>query len=305
MSGISRRGFIKTAAVSSVAAAAGACATNQSTETQAVIHRPYDARTRIYMITDIEGAAMISRWNQSRKEESTPELYAVSCKLLTGEVNAAVGGILDAVPGAEVIVWDGHGSGGIDVLDFHEDAKLIARGPIKAPYYLDSTFDAVFFVGQHAMAGTKAAPLCHTYSSKTVEYFKLNGLLVGEFGARSFMAGALGVPVVFISGDDKAVAEAKALVPGIHGAVVKQGLDTELALHLSPQAAQELIRKTAAEAVRDIKNIAPIKMDPPFELEIRVYKDVGIDGYLKEGATKIDERTVVFRADDICKLPHI
>lgn len=305
MSGISRRDFIKTASVTSVVAAGGGCVSSKSVEPRGATPAQSDSKTKIYIMTDLEGAAMISQWNQSRKEESTPELYAVSRKLLTGEVNAAVDGILDAVPDAEIIVWDGHGDGGIDILDFHEDARLITRGPIKAPYYLDNTFDAVFFVGQHSMAGTKGGNLCHTYSSKTVEYFKLNGMLVGEFGARSFMAGALGVPVVFISGDDKAVAEAKALVPGIHGAVVKQGFDTELALHLSPEAARELIRKTAAEAVRDIKNIAPIKMDPPFELEIRVYKDVSIDGYLKEGAVKLDDRTVVFHADDICKLPHI
>jgi len=260
---------------------------------------------KIIMMTDLEGPAMISRWNQTRKPESTPEVYAVSCKLLTAEVNAAVDGILDAAPGAEIVVVDGHGSGGIDILEFHPRAKLLARGPGQAPNLFDATVDAMFFVGQHAMAGTKAAPLCHTQSSKTIEYYKLNGRFIGEFGAQAFQVGSVGIPVIFISGDDKAIAEAKALVPRIHGAVVKQGLDTELALHLSPKAARKLIRKTAAEAVRDIKSIHPITLDPPFELEIRVYQGVSIEGYLKEGAAKIDDRTVLFRADDIWKVPHI
>ena len=149
---------------------------------------------------------MISRFNQTR--DVTPEDKAISMKLLTREVNAAVDGILDVDPDAEVVVWDGHGSGGIDILEFHPRAKLIARGPIHPPYFMDESFDALFFVGQHAMAGTEAAPLCHTYSSKSIEYYKLNGIFVGEFGARAIMAGTLGVPTVFIAGDDKAVAEA-------------------------------------------------------------------------------------------------
>ncbi len=256
---------------------------------------------KIYMITDLEGPAMISRFDQTR--DVTPEDKAISMKLLTWEINAAVDGILDVDKDAEVIVLDSHGSGGIDILEFHSGAKLIMRGPIRAPYYMDETFDALFFVGQHAMAGTEAAPLCHTYSSKTIEYFKLNGILVGEFGAIAIMAGTLGVPTVFISGDDKAVAEAKALVPGIYGAAVKQGLARELAVHLSPKAAHKLIREVAAEACKNVDAIPPVKMDPPYEQEIRVFEGVSIDRYLKRpGAEKIDDRTVILRSDNICDL---
>jgi D-amino peptidase len=256
---------------------------------------------KIYIITDLEGPAMISRFNQTR--DPAPEDKIISMKLLTWEVNAAVDGILDVDKNAEVIVWDGHGSGGIDILEFHPKAKLIARGPIRPPYYLDETFDAQFFVGQHAMAGTEAAPLCHTYSSKTIEYYKINGIFVGEFGARAIMAGTIGVPTVFLAGDDKAVAEAKALVPGIFGAAVKQGLGRELAIHLSPKAAHKLIRETAAEACKNIDSIPPVKVDPPYEQEIRVLEGVSIEGYLKRpNAEKIDDRTVILRSDNICDL---
>jgi D-amino peptidase len=256
---------------------------------------------KIYIITDLEGPAMISRFDQTR--DVTPETKAISMKLLTWEINAAVDGILEADENAEVIVWDGHGSGRIDVLEFHPKAKLIARGPIRPPYHMDETFDALFFVGQHAMAGTENAPLCHTYSSKSIEYYKLNGIFVGEFGARAIMAGTLGVPTVFISGDDKAVTEAEALVPGIFGAAVKQGLGRELAIHLSPKAAQKLIKETATQACKNIDAIPPVKMDPPYEQEIRVLEGISIDGYLKSPNTeKIDDRTVVLRSDNICDL---
>lgn len=259
---------------------------------------------KTYIITDLEGSAMVSRFAQTREPDKEPELKRRAMQLLTGEVNAAVDGILDGSPGAEVIVWDGHGSGGIDIMAFHASAKLIARGPISPPYCLDSSFDGLFFVGQHAMAGTENAPLCHTYSSKSIEYFKLNGQFVGEFGARAIMAGTLGVPTVFIAGDDKAVAEARDLVPRIHTAAVKQGLGLELALHLSPEASRELIREKACEAVQDTENIKPPVVEPPYTQEIRVKEGCSIDHYLENGAEKADDRTVILQSDTICDL-HI
>ncbi len=257
---------------------------------------------KLYIVTDLEGPAMVSRFAQTRDYKDAPERKREAMTLLTGELNAAIDGILDVEPDAEVIAWDGHGNGGIDMMTFHPQAKLIARGPIKPPYYLDSSFDALLFVGQHAMAGTPKATLCHTYSSRTIEYYKLNGRFVGEFGARAIMAGTFGVPTIFISGDDKAVDEARALVPDIYGAVVKWGLGRELALHLAPEAARQRTREVAAEAVRHIREIPPIQIDPPFEQEIRVYEGVSIGAYLEAGAKKVDDRTVVFRSDDICDL---
>jgi D-amino peptidase len=258
---------------------------------------------KIYIITDLEGSAMVSRFIQTRDYQNCPEMKTQAMTLLTGEVNATVDGILDAAPDAEVIVWDGHGTGGIDIMAFHPKAKLIARGPIKPPHHLDSSFDALFFVGQHAMAGTPDAPLCHTYSSKLIEYYKINGVFVGEFGARAMLAGTFGVPTVFIAGDDKALIEAQALVPGIHGAVVKQGLGLELALHLSHQAARSLIRETAAQAVADIGNIPPVQSKPPYEQETRVKEGVSLGGFLDQpGAQRIDDRTVLIRSDNMCDL---
>ena len=109
---------------------------------------------------------------------------------------------------------------------------------------------------------------------------------------------------VVIAGDDKAVAEAEALVPGIYGAAVKQGLGREISINLSPKAAHELIRKNIAEACRNMQSIKPVKMEPPYEFEIKVLKGISIEGYLKRpNVEKIDDRTVVLRSDNICDLP--
>jgi D-amino peptidase len=252
---------------------------------------------KIYILTDLEGAAGVSRFSQTRDYREDPEQKREARELLTTEVNAAVDGILDVAANAEVVVLDGHGNGGIDIRILHPKAKLIARGPVKPPYFLDESYDALFFVGQHAMAGVENAPLCHTYSSKTIEYYKINGRLIGEFGARAILAGTFGVPTVFLAGDDKAADEARQMVPGIVTAEVKEGLGLELALHLSPAAARALIRRKAAEAVASISRIPPTVVDPPYEQEIRVLEGVSLDHYLERGAVRVDDRTAIKRSE--------
>ena len=66
---------------------------------------------KILMVTDMEGVAGVV----SFVDQSYPDgrYYDAGKRLVTGEVNAAVDGLLDAGV-EEVLVWDGHGAGGID-----------------------------------------------------------------------------------------------------------------------------------------------------------------------------------------------
>ncbi len=254
------------------------------------------------MLTDLEGPAMIFGFDQTRLPEAADQM-AQSKRLLTLEVNACVDGILDVDPDAEILVWDGHGSGGIDYERFHDRAELMAGRGVRAPYGLDETFAALFFVGQHAMAGTPDAPLAHTYSSRTVEYYRLNGVPIGEFGMRAYLAGTLfNVPTAFCSGDDKAVAEAQALVPNLVGVVTKVGLGLEAARSLAPSRARALIRAGAADACRQVQvgAIPPTRSEPPYRFEVRVLpgQEASLTGYLKRGAVQRDERTAIVESND-------
>ena len=253
---------------------------------------------RFYIVTDLEGAAGVDHWTQTR--EPGPAQDAAR-ELLTDEVNAAVSGILDAEPHAAVDVWDGHGPGGLvkDKLDARA-RYLREERPRKA--LVTGAYDAVFFVGQHAMAGTPMAPLAHTYSSRTIAYYRLNGVFVGEFGALVALAGSRGIPVVFVAGDDKTILEAQAWVPGIVGAAVKQGRGLESAIHLSHEDACRLVRQRAAEACEKRAAIQPVRVEPPYRLEIRYY-DPPKSFVEQPGKTQIDSRTIHQEAADLAELP--
>ena len=185
---------------------------------------------KIYIVTDLEGPAGVNMWVQTR-EGATPENLAAK-HLLTAETNAAIDGILDANSDAEIIVMDGHGSGGLIFELLHPRAKYIMHGVRDAGYnsFADAAlYDALMFVGQHAMAGTPAAPLCHTFSSRSIEYYKLNGQFIGETGYIAALFGYYNVPAIFLSGDDKACIEAKSHVPNIVTVPVKEGLGVQFA----------------------------------------------------------------------------
>jgi D-amino peptidase len=250
---------------------------------------------KIYTITDLEGIAGVARWDQTGPDQPG---YAQASRLMTEELRACVAGIQAVDGNAEIWVWDAHGPGAIDVERFPRGARLINRGAIEPPYFLDGTFDAVFFLGQHSIAGTLNGNLCHTYSSQTIASIRINGLEVGEFGCRAALAGSTGVPTVFVSGDDTMAAEARALIPGIYVAQVKVGLGHQLALHMAPEDARDLVRGTAAQAAGHLDSVPPFVLEgPPYMQEVRVSGRADTAYLVRAGFVQQDAITFVKSAD--------
>ncbi len=261
---------------------------------------------RIYMVTDIEGVSGVTKWNECKpadrgRYEQGEWRYMRSRRLLTAEINAACEGAFSA--GArEIVVWDGHGSKGIDIENLHPRARLLTgtgrMGKSRA-LGMDLGFDGVFFVGQHAMNRTEAANLCHTGSSLSISNSWVNEMLVGEFGLRTVLAGYFDIPVLLLTGDDKACMEARNMVPDIETAQVKESYGREYALCLSPERAREEIREAAARAVKKAGEIKPFKMKgPSYELKWEFY-DLS---RCKEGDRSFDrpvrEPQVLGKSDD-------
>lgn len=129
-------------------------------------------------------------------------------KLMTQEVNAAIEGALEA--GAkQVLVNDSHGTmRNIILEELNENAELITGSPkpLSMMQGIDKTFNAVLFVGYHAMRGTYKGVLEHTYHGNIVSDVFFNSKRYGETGMNAAVAGYFKVPIVLVTGD-QAVAD--------------------------------------------------------------------------------------------------
>ena len=234
--------------------------------------------SKIYLMTDLEGVAGVldsENWCLI-----SGKYYELAKELLTLEVNAAVSGFFEG-GATEILVSDGHGCGGIAVNLLDPRVDYLRGWPEGWPLNLDSTFETVAWIGQHAKAGTEYAHLAHTQSMEYID-LSVNGTSIGEFGQLGMCASELGVRSIFGSGDEAFTKEAKALVPGIETVSVKRGLTpgkgdelpadayrcrNTAAIHIPPERARALIREGAKRAVERARaeDFGLIRMSPPYE----------------------------------------
>lgn len=256
---------------------------------------------KVYILTDIEGVAgVVSHVDHSYADG---KYYEHSKGLLTAEVNAAVEGLL-AEGIEEVLVADGHGPGAIQFEALHPKALLLHGRPITRRQMCEPMwdYDAVVMVGQHARSGVRHGNQNHTMDSRNVDWMKLNGRLIGETAFVALMAGARGVPVIFLSGDEAACAEAQVDVPGISVVAVKKGISSNVEITLSAQAAREKIREGIRQAVvaHREKPVAPLSWEAPYRLEIRWKATQEADLFEHQwGAERVDDQVTAFSSGDV------
>jgi D-amino peptidase len=257
---------------------------------------------KIFVGTDLEGVAGVVSFADQAYADG--KYYDAAKKLLTAEVNAAVEGLLAA--GVEdVLVSDGHGAGGIWFEDLHPAAKLLHGRPLAPRSVRDpivAEYDACVMIGQHAMAGVAMGNQNHTQSSRTIDYYRLNGVAIGEIAQFALYQGALGLPLIFLSGDKAACLEAETLIPGITTVAVKEGLSRGSAISLSASEARRRIRKGIKQAVkRQQENpLPPLRWEGPFVLEKRFFHTHLADAAAAQpGVERVDSQTVRLYADQI------
>jgi len=259
---------------------------------------------KIYINTDLEGVCGVFS-----KEHLFPgeRLYPEARKLLSQEVDAAVKGAFDG--GAdEVIVLDGHGGACHFLINEMDERAQYIQGSGRNQWLPNlAGSDGIFLIGVHAKAGTEGAVLDHTQSLEGVRSIKVNKIEIGEIGQVALIAGAWGIPVVLVSGDDKACAEAQSLIPQIEQVIVKKAISRYSAMHLHPQKACTLIFEAAKRAVSLCKAIKPYSIPGPYSATIELATtDIaqGTLAYIPRQCEYhfLNSRTIEFKADDIRKL---
>src|SRR5688500_15913340 len=222
---------------------------------------------KVFISADMEGIAGVVTGDQLGPPGFEYERFR---GFMTAEVLAAIQGARDA-GATTIVVADAHGNGQNLLIERFADDVTVVRSwprPLGMMQGIDSSFGAAVFIGYHAGTTNTAGVRAHTLSSATLTSVALNGITVPEAGLSAAIAGHFGVPVVAISGDDVAVAEAQALLGKIEGAVVKRAVSFHSAATMTPAAAQALMRTRVKAGIERRGELRPYVLRAPVRLAV-------------------------------------
>jgi len=252
---------------------------------------------KVFLSSDMEGTAGVVDWEQCVGDG--PQA-AAGRRLLLAEVNAAIEGAV-AGGATEIVVNDSHSTmRNLPPDELAAGASYISGSnkPLYMMQGLDDSFDAVLFVSYHGSVGAPAG-LSHTYNPRAVVEARLDGTVTGEAGINALVAAHYGVPVVLVTGDRVACEETAALIPGVHGAIVKEHVSRLAAHSLHPERARELIRETAHKAVAGAAEAAPPPLNPGvLELFVRT-TDIAEAASWVRGVEQTGPRQLRIQGEDL------
>jgi D-amino peptidase len=231
---------------------------------------------KVYISADIEGIAGLVSIEETMIGGKDYDYFR---RVMTEEVNAAIDGAYSA--GAKtVVVRDAHGRNNSIIPDILDNRALLIRGKsssIGMMVGIDSTFDAVIFIGYHAKADTWKGICSHTLIPH-LRNVSINDKSIPESVLNALIAGEVGVPAIFISGDNAICAQTKAFLKNIYFFETKTGLDRELGICKHSKVVNDSIRKGVQVALENLHNFKPFCMQKPYKLVVNTSNDEEEDG---------------------------
>jgi D-amino peptidase len=257
---------------------------------------------KVYISADMEGIAGVVTSSQLGP---TGFEYGRFRGFMTAEVNAAIEAAR-AMGATEILVSDSHGNGeNLLVEELPGDIQLVRSWPrpLMMMEGIDETFDAVLLIGYHASTANPEGVRAHTFSSASLTAVRVNGVDMMEASMSAAIAGSFGVPVVMISGDDAAVAEAQMRIGDMEGAVTKWHYGFHSARTLMPEAARGVVGASVRAALGRLDDFRPMRIDGPLELEIsfKNYMPAELMAYLPN-VDRVDAHTIRFIGRDMTEI---
>lgn len=263
-------------------------------------------KLKVLISVDMEGVAGVVSADQLSPGSFEYERFR---RFMTAEAIAAVEGAKQA-GATEIVVTDAHGNEQNLLVElFPADVRIVRGSPRRLGMMggLDASFDAAMFVGYHASTHNSNGVRAHTFSSARFTRLTVNGAEVTEGAWNAAVAGHFGVPVIFVSGDDAAVAEVRAAIGPISAVETKRTLGFHSAETITPEASQKLIREKAAAAIGELRQRKPYKVTEPVTVAVSFKSITPVEAasYLKQVFTRVDSHTLRFAAKDMAEATEI
>lgn len=254
---------------------------------------------KVFISVDMEGVAGVVTGDQLGPEGFEYERFR---RFMTNEAVAAVRAAKDA-GATDVVVADSHGNGeSLLIEEFPKDVRVVRSWPRHGGMMagLDASFGAALFIGYHASTTNPKGVRAHTISSARFTRVALNGVPVTEAEFNAAYAGALGVPVIFASGDDAAIAEITARLGKLETVITKKSLGFHSAETLTPTASCDAIYKGALAALQDRERRPAYVLKTPVTLDIsfKNYQAAEILSYLR-AVQRTDSHSIRFVGRDM------
>ncbi len=245
---------------------------------------------KILLIYDMEG---LSGQDDIGSFSPSDPAYAQGQRLLTDDVNAVIEGLI-AGGAKEVRVADRHGSSShIDILVEQIDSR--ARMVTESEQKPDTTiYDGVATVGMHAKSGSGGFA-AHTWTAG-VE-FRINGRPVNETELVALTYGEKGMPVIFVSGDDR-LGEELATLPWIEYVAVKDATGMTTARLHPLKEAHERLSLGAKRAVQHLAHAKLAKASTPVQASVTAFPPADLAWLAEMPGIRYQNQTVSFTAPD-------
>ena len=254
---------------------------------------------KVFIGADIEGVAGLSVFAESYMTDVAR--YNHFAKQMSEEVAAACRGAFKA--GATgVTVKDAHNDGRNITIDLlPEKAKLIS-GVTNTPWSMiggiDNSYSYLMFIGYHDAANCSTNPTSHTLSSTKIKEMRINGEYASEFLIFAYAGAHLGIPTVFLSGDDGIANRAKRFSKDMVTYSTKMGFGNSVE-SVHPKVAIENIEKLVEEALSGDMSRHKFEIPEKFELEVQYFRHFeALRNCFYPGAKLEGTDTVRFETDD-------
>ena len=256
------------------------------------------APIRVLVYHDMEGLAGQDDWRTFLF--SHPERYPEGQKMLAADLNAVIEGLF-AGGATQVDVVDAHGSGNPDP-DVRRDlldprAKQVFRDKPFDPY-VDITepnaYDAIVAVAMHAKTGS------HGFASHTITLgmdMLINDKPITESEIVAYSWGRVGVPLVFVSGDDR-LQNDLTIMPWLEFVVTKKATSASTVELRPVDQVHAEMREKAARAIRNLSKAKVLTVATPMRAGLHAVPPASLASLKGIPGISYADETVTFSAPD-------
>lgn len=256
------------------------------------------APVRVLVYHDMEGLAGQDDWRTFLF--SHPERYPEGQKMLAADLNAVIDGLF-AGGATQVDVVDAHGSGNPDP-DVRRDlldprAKQVFRDKPFDPYVditEPNTYDAIVAVAMHAKTGS------HGFASHTITLgmdMLINDKSITESEIVAYSWGRVGVPLIFVSGDDR-LQNDLTIMPWLEFVVTKKATSASTVELRPVDAVHAEMREKAARAVRNLSKAKVMTLATPMRAGLHAVPPASLASLKGIPGISYADETVTFTAPD-------